>query len=86
MTYRVEFHSKADEETRGLRAEVFGALVEALVQASRDPWGSSREDRPPEGPDATYRWMSFGQGYGIVQFQIDDRERVLRVYGVTWTG
>jgi mRNA-degrading endonuclease RelE of RelBE toxin-antitoxin system len=84
VTYWVEFHAKAAEETRGLPGEAFQALYDALASVARFPWTSSREDRLFD--DVTYRWAAFGRGYGIVQFRVDDNRRVVHVHTITWTG
>lgn len=82
--YRVEFHAKGDAEARGLPEPAFVALFETLVAVSRDPWARSRPEDSTGDPE--FRWTSFDHDLGVVHFLINERSRVIRVHGVTWTG
>lgn len=84
MTYRVEFAATADAQLLGLPDAAFGALVDALVKLSRDPWGQSGRESPQEDP--AYRWTAFGAGLGVVLFYVDEPQQIIRVYDVTWIG
>jgi hypothetical protein len=81
--YTVEFHAKADAECVGLPDDAFKLLLETLVVVSRDPWATTRQDRPDEAP--SFRWAVFGAA-GLVHVTVDDERRVVRVHGISWIG
>jgi hypothetical protein len=84
VSYRVEFAATADVQLVGLPDDAFAALVDALVKVVRDPWGQSGQESPDDDP--AYRWLAFGTGLGVVLFYLDEPQRIVRVYDVTWIG
>lgn len=82
MSYRVEFRPAAAEQTIGLRADAFVALVQALGVVSRDPFD---ETATMATPDVHVRRVVFGEA-GMASFYIDPAARLISVFTVVWAG
>ena len=82
MSYRVEFRPAAAEQTIGLPADAFVALIQALGVVSRDPFD---ETATMATPDVHVRRAIFG-GAGMASFYIDPDAQLIRVFTVVWAG
>ncbi|MQY09889.1 hypothetical protein [Actinomadura macrotermitis] len=82
--WRVEFHAAADIETIGLAPGPFKALVTALREVARDPWTAGRPSASGDGP--AWRWISWGDGYGVAEYYISPDSNLVTVYRVVWIG
>jgi len=38
------------------------------------------------GGDPAYRQATFGQGYGLLTFRVDDTAELIRIFDITWIG
>lgn len=81
---RIQFHAKGDAEAIGLPENAFVALVEALTEAARDPWTTTRPEDATADP--VFRWAPFDRGLGVVYVRVDEDARTVTVHGVTWIG
>jgi hypothetical protein len=82
VTYRVEFRPLAAEQTIGLSADAYVALVQALGIVSRDPFD---ETTTLATPDIHVRRVVFG-GAGMASFYIDPAAELISVFAVVWAG
>jgi len=80
VTYRVEFRPAAAEQTIGLSAEAYVALIQALGAVSRDPFDDTRTIPTP---DVHVRRVIFG-GAGMTSFYIDPAAKLISVFAVVW--
>lgn len=80
--YHLEYHAAASAQIPGLPAAAYIALVERLVAVKRDPYADTFADTLD---DPALRSADFGE-YGLVAFYVDNGERRVTVYNVTWTG
>ncbi|WP_219463332.1 hypothetical protein [Nonomuraea rhizosphaerae] len=77
---RVEFHTAALAQMRGLPDEALDALVVRVTDLLTEPW-----DAQVIGDDDRFRRTVFG-GRGLVSFFLDESEHVVRIFDVTWAG
>jgi hypothetical protein len=82
VSYRVEFRPAAAEQTIGLPADAFVALIQALGVVSRDPFD---ETATMPTPDVHVRRVMFGEA-GMASFYIDPAAELIRVFAVVWVG
>jgi hypothetical protein len=83
MTYRVEFVGTALVQLNGLPSAIFDALVKRVVILVEEPWDADLKT-PADGPP--YRQTTFGAGYGLLSFSVDDRLELIRIVGIAWIG
>jgi len=83
MTYRVEFEGAALVQLNGLSSAVFDALVRRVVTLVQEPWDV--DPRTP-GNDPAYRQATFGEGYGLLSFHVDDATELIRIFNIAWIG
>jgi hypothetical protein len=38
------------------------------------------------GNDPAYRQVTFGGGYGLLSFHVDDSAELIRIFDITWIG
>jgi hypothetical protein len=82
VSYRVEFRPAAAEQTIGLPADAFVALIQALGVVSRDPFD---ETATMASPDVHVRRVMFGDA-GMASFYIDPATELISVFAVVWAG
>jgi len=83
MTYRVEFEGRALAQLNGLPSAVFDALVQRVVALVEEPWDA---DLVSPGNHPAYRQVTFGEGYGLLSFRVDDATELIRIFYITWIG
>ena len=83
MTYRVEFEGAALVQLNGLPSAVFDALVQRVVALVQEPWDA---DLMAQGNAPAYRQVTFGGGYGLLSFYVDDAAELIRIFDIIWIG
>ena len=83
MTYRVEFEGAALVQLNGLPSAVFDALVQRVVALVQEPWDA---DLMTPGNAPVYRQVTFGGGYGLLSFYVDDAAELIRIFDIIWIG
>jgi hypothetical protein len=83
VSYRVRFGGKALVRLSGLPSAAFDALVGRVVDLVDEPWDAVVMTR---GGDPAYRQVTFGQGYGLLTFRVDDEAEQIRIFDVAWIG
>jgi hypothetical protein len=83
MTYRAEFDGAALVQLNGLPSAAFDALVSRVVALVQEPWDA---DLLALGGDPAYRQVTFGEGYGLLSFHVDDAIELIRIFDITWIG
>ena len=83
MTYRVEFEGAALVQLTGLPSAVFDALVQRVVALVQEPWDA---DLMAPGNDPAYRQVTFGVGYGLLSFHVDDAAELISIFDIAWIG
>lgn len=81
MNYRVELHTAALAQLKGLPSEAFDALVTTLAEIALAPWNAM----PMRTEEPEFRQAIFGV-FGLVSFYVDQDAEILRVFDITWTG
>lgn len=82
MSYSVEFRPAAAEQTIGLPAGAYVALIEVLGVVSRDPFDVTAT---VSTPDVHVRRVMFGEA-GMASFYIDAAAELISVFAVVWVG
>jgi hypothetical protein len=54
--------------------------VVALVE---EPWDA---DLMAPGDDPAERQVTFGDGYGLLSFHVDDAAELIRIFDIAWIG
>ena len=83
MTYQVRFEGQALAQLQGLPAAAFDALVERVVDLVEEPWDAAVM---PPGDDPAYRRITFGAGWGLLTFHVDDTAELIRIFDLLWIG
>lgn len=83
MTYRVYFEGHALVQLDGLPGEAFDALVERIVELVDAPWDAIVM---PPGDDIAYRRATFGAGWGLLTFHVDEHDQLIRIFDLIWIG
>jgi hypothetical protein len=83
MTYRVEFDGAALVQLNGLPSTAFDALVQRVVALVEEPWDA---DLMAPGDDPAERQSTFGEGYGLLSFHVDDADELIRIFDIAWIG
>jgi len=83
MTYRVEFDGAALVQLNGLPSAAFDALVQRVVALVEEPWDA---DLLVSGDDPAERQATFGDGYGLLSFYVDDAAELIRIFDIAWIG
>jgi hypothetical protein len=83
MTYRARFEGGALRQLDGLPKVAFDALVERVVVLVQEPWDA---DLPDPGSDPTHRQATFGEGYGLLSFRVDDSAELVSIFDIAWIG
>ena len=83
MTYQVEFYGAALVQLNGLPSAAFDALVERVVALVDEPWDA---DLMAPGDDPAERQATFGEGYGLLSFYVDDAIELIRIFDIAWIG
>jgi hypothetical protein len=83
MTYQVEFEGAALTQLNGLPSAAFDALVERVVALVQEPWDA---DLMAPGDDPAYRQATFGDGYGLLSFNVDAAIELIRIFDIVWIG
>jgi len=83
MTYRVEFEGAAVVQLNGLPSVAFDALVQRVVALVEAPWDA---DLVAPGNDPAYRQVTFGGGYGLLSFHVDDAAEQISIFDIAWIG
>lgn len=83
MTYRVEFDGAALVQLNGLPSAAFDALVQRVVALVEEPWDASLM---APGDDLAERQATFGEGYGLLSFHVDDAAELIRIFDIAWIG
>lgn len=83
MTYRVEFDGAALVQLNGLPSAAFDALVQRVVALVEEPWDA---DLMAPGDDPAERQVTFGEGYGLLSFHVDDAIELIRIFDIAWIG
>lgn len=83
MSYRVRFGGKALVQLSGLPPAAFDAIVERVVDLVDEPWDAVVMNR---GGDPAYRQVTFGQGYGLLTFRVDDEDELILIFDIAWIG
>jgi hypothetical protein len=66
-----------------LPGKILDALVDRMVDLMDAPWDA--EVAAP-GDDPAYREVTFGSGYGLASFRVDDDAELIWVYNIVWIG
>lgn len=83
MSYRVWFERGALVQLNGIPPDAFDALVARVVDLVDAPWDASVM---PPGDDPAYRMTTFGAGFGLLSFHVDDAQEIIRIFDITWVG
>ncbi len=83
MSYRLRFEGKALVQLSGLPSPAFEALVERVVDLVDAPWDAVVMIR---GGDPAYRQVTFGQGYGLLTFRVEDQTELIFIFDIAWVG
>ena len=83
MSYRVRFGGKALVQLSGLPSAAFDALAGRVVDLVDAPWDAVVMTR---GGDPGYRQVTFGQGYGLLTFRVDDEDDLIVIFDIAWIG
>ena len=83
MTYRVEFDGTALVQLNGLPPAAFDALVQRVVALVEEPWDA---DLMAPRNDPAERQATFGEGYGLLSFHVDDADELIRIFDIAWIG
>jgi hypothetical protein len=59
------------------------AIVERVVDLVDEPWDANVMTR---GGDPAYRQVTFGQGYGLLTFRVDEEAELIRIFDIAWIG
>lgn len=81
MNYRVEFEGNALVQLNGLPLDAFDALTDRVVDLVRAPWDAELMER---GGSPSRRQAFFGQGLGLIAFDVDDRAELIRIFDIAW--
>jgi hypothetical protein len=58
-------------------------LVQRVVALVQEPWDA---DLMAPGNDRAYRQVTFGGGYGLLSFHVDDATELISIFDITWIG
>jgi len=83
VSYRVRFGGKALVQLSGLPSAAFEAIVGRVVDLVDAPWDAVVMTR---GGDPAYRQVTFGQGYGLLTFRVDDEAELIVIFDIAWIG
>jgi hypothetical protein len=83
VNYRVQFEGNALVQLNGLPGDAFDALTDRVVDLVRAPWDAELMDR---GGNPARRQVVFGQGLGLITFDVDDGAELIRIFGIAWIG
>jgi len=83
VSYRVRFGDRALVQLTGLPSGAFDAIVERVVDLVDAPWDAVVMTR---GSDPAYRQVTFGQGYGLLTFRVDDEAELIVIFDIAWIG
>jgi hypothetical protein len=83
VSYRVRFEGKALVQLSGLPSAGFGAVVGRVADLVDEPWDAVVMTR---GGDPAYRQVTFGPGYGLLTFRVDDADELIFVFDIAWIG
>jgi hypothetical protein len=83
VSYQAWFVGKALVQLSGLPSAAFDAVVERVVDLVDEPWDAVVMTR---GGDPAYRQVTFGQGYGLLTFRVDDEAELIRIFDIAWIG
>jgi hypothetical protein len=83
VSYQVRFEGKALVQLNGLPLAAFEAIVERVADLVDEPWDAVLMT---DGGDPAYRQTTFGQGYGLLTFRVDDTAELIRVFDIAWIG
>lgn len=61
----------------------FDALVERVVASAEEPWEA---ELLAPGNNPARRQAIFGEGYGLLAFDVDDAAELIRIYQIAWIG
>ena len=83
MSYQVRFEGKALVQLSGLPSAAFDAIVARVVDLVDEPWDAVVMTR---GGDPAYRQVTFGQGYRLLTFRVDDEDELIFIFDIAWIG
>ncbi len=83
MSDRAWFEGKALVQLSGLPSAALDAIVGRVVDVVDAPWDAVVMTR---GGDPAYRQVTFGQGYGLLTFRVDDEAELIRIFDIVWIG
>jgi hypothetical protein len=64
-------------------AEYDAAATDRVVDLVRAPWDADLMDR---GGNTARRQVVFGQGLGLIAFDVDDGAELIRIFYIAWIG
>jgi len=77
----VEFHAAALAQLNGLPTEAFDALVARVAELVAAPWDAWIM----QPGDPNFRQTTFHR-FGLLSFYLDETEKLIRIFDVTWVG
>lgn len=83
LSYQIRFEGKALIQLKGLPLGAFDAIVERIVDLVDEPWDAVVMTR---GGDPSIRQATFGNGYGLLAFRVDDTAETIRIFDIVWAG
>lgn len=69
VSYRFQFEGQALVQLKGLPQVIFDVLAERVTDLVREPWDA---DLMMPGEDPACGQASFGRGYGLLSFQVNE--------------
>lgn len=83
MTYRVIFGGGAAAQYHQLPAHAQDFLVVRAVELAQEPWDATVL---PPGDDPSLRESTFGNGFGLIGFHVNEVDETLRIFNLLWIG
>lgn len=83
MSYQAWFEGRALVQFSGLPSAALDAIVGRVGDLVDEPWDAVVMTR---GGDPAYRQVTFGRGYGLLTFGVDDEDELIRIFDVAWIG
>jgi hypothetical protein len=81
VSYQVQFDGNALIQLRGLPEDAFEALLARVVELVDAPWDAAVA---APGNDPAVRDATFGTGWGLLTFQVNDDTELIRIFDITW--
>jgi hypothetical protein len=83
VSYQVQFDGNALIQLRGLPRNAFEALLARVLELVDAPWDAAIA---APGNNPAVRDITFGNGSGLLTFQVDDDAEQIRIFDITWIG